>query len=98
MKLRYRRNSHDLFSDPTHQRSRDELELIFKQCVGKIPDGKQKFAAYLRHHGINLRRLRLGNGRTYGHRVKWHVPAEERELLKELLGEVKKSERIKRVK
>jgi hypothetical protein len=89
-----RRVSWETESDLT----RDELELIFKQCVGKIPDGKQKFAAYLRHHGINLRRLRLGNGRTYGHRVKWHVPAEERELLKELLGEVKKSERIKRVK
>ena len=45
--------------------TRDELELIFKQCVGKIPDGKQKFTSFLRHHGINLTRLRLGNGRTY---------------------------------
>ena len=78
--------------------TRDELELIFKQCVGKIPDGKQKFTSFLRHHGINLTRLRLGNGRTYGHRVKWHVSAEDRTILREMLDETKKSDRLKRVK
>lgn len=78
--------------------TRDEIELIFKQCVGKIPEGKQKFVSYLRHHGITLQRHRLANWRIAGHRVVWRVSTDDKLLLKDLLEPAKKSDRIKRVK
>lgn len=86
-----RRISWEAESDLT----RDELELIFRQCVGKVPEGKQKFVAYLRHHGLNMRRLRLGNDLTYGYRVTWRVRPEDKALLKEMLAPTKKLSRVK---
>ena len=89
-----RRISYESITDLT----RDELALIFERCIGKIPEGNQKFTAYLRHHGINLKRLRIGNHLAYGLRVEWRVSPEDKELLKELLAPPKKSDKITRVK
>jgi len=86
-----RRLSYETESDLTI----DELQLIFETCIGKTPEGKQKFVSYLRHHGINFTRLRLGNSRFYGFRVKWLVSREDQLLLKELLGPAKKLARVK---
>ena len=91
-----RRLSRETESDLT----RDEVELIFRQCVGKVPEGKQKFVTYLRHHGITFNRLRLGNSLFYGFRVSWRVSADDKALLKEMLGDKPRarSEKMRRVK
>lgn len=92
--LLVRRISYESVSELT----RDELALIFERCIGKIPEGNQKFTAFLRHHGINIKRLRIGNSLSYGLRVEWKVSPEDKTLLKELLAPPKKSDKITRVK
>lgn len=88
-----RRLSYETVSDIT----RDELALIFEHCVGRVPEGQQKFTAYLRHHGINLKRLRIGNHLAYGFRVEWAVSPEDLELIRDIL-KPKKSNNVRRVK
>ena len=89
-----RRLSHETVSDLT----KDELILIFERCVGKVAEGTQKFAAFLRHHGINVKRYRYGNKFGYAFRVEWRVSLEDRQFLNDALEPVKRSENIKRVK
>lgn len=88
-----RRVSFETESDLT----KDEIAIIFERCIGKIPEGSQKFTAFLRHHGITLRRLRLGNSRSYGFRAKWVIAKEDRELFDALRLPTKKQP-MKRVK
>lgn len=89
-----RRLSYESVSDI----SRDELALIFEHCIGRVPEGQQKFTAYLRHHGINLKRLRIGNHLSYGFRVEWKVEPEDAALIKDILKPAKKSDTVRRVK
>lgn len=89
-----RRLSFESISDLT----KDELFLIFERCIGKMPDGMQKFTAYIRHHGLNLKRVRVGNHLQYAFRVEWKLLPEDRELLKELLAPTKKVSRLSRAK
>lgn len=51
--------------------TRDELAVIFEYCVGRIPEGKHKFTSYLRHHGINTKRIRIDGELTYGLQIDW---------------------------
>lgn len=89
-----RRLSYESISDLT----KDELLLIFERCIGKMPEGMQKFVAYIRHHGIQLKRVRVGNHLQYAFRVEWKLLPEDKELLKEMLAPVKKVSRLSRAK
>jgi hypothetical protein len=51
--------------------TRDELFIIFEYTVGKIPNSPNKLTAYLKHYGINTKRIRKDNQITYGIDVKW---------------------------
>lgn len=51
--------------------TRDELAVIFTHCVGKVPEGAHKFTAYLRHHGIITKRVRVGDEVPHGITVEW---------------------------
>lgn len=56
--------------------TRDELAVIFTHCVGKVPEGAHKFTAYLRHHGIITKRIRVGDEVPHGITVEWKTDAE----------------------
>lgn len=43
--------------------SRDELLIIMRWCVDKVPDTPNKFTAYLRHHNLELEPIWV-NGKT----------------------------------
>lgn len=77
--------------------TRDELRVIFQHCIGKVPEGAHKFSAFLRHHGIALKRIRFCNQLDYGLEVEWVMTAEERDEVAERL-KIAKPEKIKRVK
>ncbi len=51
--------------------SRDQLRIIFEHCVGKVPDGVNKFTSFLRHHGIHTKKLRVDGIAEYGIEIKW---------------------------
>ena len=65
--------------------TRDELGIIFRHCVGIKPVdmGTHKLTVFLRHHGIEMRRLRFGNGREYGISVTWVTSREDKVFLRE---------------
>lgn len=54
---------HQLRSTGRARLSRDELLIIMRWCVEKVPDTPNKFTAYLRHHNLDLEPLWV-NGKT----------------------------------
>lgn len=61
--------------------TRDELAVLFTHCVGKVPEGAHKFTAFLRHHGITTRVLRVGDETPRGLQVEWKLTKDDRDFL-----------------
>ncbi|MDH5645205.1 MAG: DUF5906 domain-containing protein [Candidatus Heimdallarchaeota archaeon] len=64
--------------------TRDDLFIIFRYCIGTVPQGANKFTSYLRHHGIATKRIRFDTGLQYGIAVNWKVSEDDKELLEKL--------------
>jgi hypothetical protein len=80
--------------ESTSKITRDELAVIFKHCVG-IETKAIKFAAFLRHHGIDTKKFRIGNKSAYGIDVTWAISKEDKEFLREDLASSQKLKRVK---
>lgn len=79
--------------------TRDELILIFRHCIGKVPEGSKKQAQWLEHHGIVLSRLRDGDARIPGVEIEWRITPEQcRTIRAEVTGTPTKSTKVRRVK
>lgn len=78
--------------------SRDELRLLFLHAIGKVPEGANKFTAWLRHHGVMTRRMRSAyeNDLVYGVEVVWNISDRQRRDLTASVGISDK--KIRRVK
>jgi hypothetical protein len=63
--------------------TRDEMRTVFQYCVGNTPPTPNKFAALLRHNGIELKRIRRGDELHAGIDVQWYASAEFQAFLKE---------------
>lgn len=68
----------------TSKITRDELAVLFTHCVGKVPEGAHKFTAFLRHHGITTKVLRIDGETPRGMEVEWRTSAEDREQIEHL--------------
>lgn len=77
--------------------TRDEISLIFRHCIGKVPEGKHKFSAFIRHHGIETKRFRFGNAYVYGMETRWVISKEDMAFLKEDLA-LNAPSKMKRIK
>lgn len=55
--------------------TRDQLMVIFRYCVGNVPDTPNKFTSYLRHHQLHTTRIwhAAANKAVYGLKVTWNV-------------------------
>ena len=86
--------------EPVSKITRDELSVIFRHCIGDdIPDRSYKQAAYLRHLGIEMKRLRFGAHFIAGVEIKWQVTPEDRAAIDEALNRIKVAvSKMKRVK
>lgn len=60
---RYEGLLHQIRSDNRTRLSRDEVLIIMRWCVEKVPDTPNKFTAYLRHHNLELEPIWV-NGKT----------------------------------
>lgn len=49
--------------------TRDELMLIFRWCVGKIPDTPNKFTSMCRHHGLEMSVVWVDNKSQRGFKI-----------------------------
>lgn len=56
--------------------TRDELGVILQYCVGKMPEGPNKLTRLLKHHEIELKRMRIGDNVVAGFEVRWKVATE----------------------
>lgn len=54
---------HELRSTGRGRLSRDDLLILLRWCVDRVPDTPNKFTAYLRHHNLELEPLWV-NGKT----------------------------------
>lgn len=66
----------------TSKITRDELSVLFTHCVGKIPEGAHKFTAFLRHHGIATKVLRVDGETPRGIEVEWKLNKQDEESIK----------------
>jgi len=82
----------EALQDPSGKITRDELLIILQYNVGNIPSSPHKFSSFLRHNGIETKRIRKNNRLCYGIETRWVVPDW-------LLDEIKASEpKVRRVK
>lgn len=51
--------------------TRDELHTIFEFTVGNVPESPAKFARFLSHHGIRLKKVRVGAKTATGIEINW---------------------------
>lgn len=74
--------------------TRDELLIILQYNVGNIPTSPNKFTSFLRHNGIETRRIRKGDNLCYGLDVAWKIEP----WLQEELNRKQPQQRVRRVK
>lgn len=82
--------------EPISRVSRDELAVLFTHCVGKVPEGAHKFTAFLRHHGITTKVLRINGETPRGIEVEWKLTAEDKTFITTVFQP--KSTKLKSVK
>lgn len=61
----------DLVKTRRNKLTRDELHTIFEFTVGNVPDSPAKFSRFLNHHGIKLKKVRVGSKTANGIEVEW---------------------------
>lgn len=65
--------------------TRDQLAIVFKYCIGSIPEGKNKFTTYLKHHGLRTKKIRMANYEiAWGIEVTWQTSVLRKELSQSL--------------
>lgn len=86
--------------EATSKITRDELGIIFQHCVGTDVNkmGAHKLAAFLRHRGIDLKKLRFGNQFMSGVEVTWVVSKDDKEAIHNELAPKTDPKKMRRVK
>jgi hypothetical protein len=56
--------------------TRDEMHVVFQHCVGNMPNTPNKFTSLLRHRGIHIEPIRVGEHMMRGIPVEWKIPDE----------------------
>lgn len=62
---------HELVKSRRNKLTREELFIIFNYNVGGIQSSPWKFTVYLKHHGVQIKEIRIGNRTTKGVVVNW---------------------------
>lgn len=62
---------HELIKSRRNKLTREELFIIFNYNVGGIQSSPWKFTVYLKHHGLQIKEIRIGNRTTKGVVVNW---------------------------
>jgi hypothetical protein len=62
---------HSLVLEKREKITREELYAIFNFCVGNVSSSPWKLTSYLKHHGIELKRIRMNEAITMGMYVIW---------------------------
>jgi hypothetical protein len=63
--------------------SRDQLQIIFQHCIGKVADSPHRFTSYLRHRGITLKNTKLKGIDVKGVTIQWNITEElEKQMIK----------------
>lgn len=60
---------HDLTTTGRSRLSRDELLVLMRWCIDRVPDTPNKFTAMLRHHGLDLEPVWVNNRTQRGYDV-----------------------------
>lgn len=56
--------------------TRDELHVVFQHCVGNMPNSPNKFTSLLRHRGIHIEPVRVGEHMARGMNIEWKISDE----------------------
>lgn len=83
-------------ANPKHPDSgkltRDELLIILKYNIGTIPESPNKFTSFLRHNGVETKRIRKNGQLCYGLETKWKL---EKWLIEEVEARKPRMRRVK---
>jgi hypothetical protein len=75
--------------------TRDELHVIFEFCIGGMPQTPNKFSRMLKHHNIELKRVRIDDILRTGIEIEWIV---SQQWLKEHETELNQTAKLKIIK
>lgn len=67
----YKALLHEIVRTKKTKISRDELLTIFEYNVGNVPSSAWKFTSYLRHHGLDMKYIRVNDKVVKGTTVEW---------------------------
>jgi hypothetical protein len=67
---------HNIAKTQRDKLTRDELYTIFAFTVGHVPETPAKFARFLSHRNIKLKKIRVGDKTARGIDVIWHIDPE----------------------
>jgi hypothetical protein len=67
----YKSLLHELVRTRRTKISRDELLTIFEYNIGNIPSSAWKFTSYLRHHGLDMKYIRINDKVVTGTTIDW---------------------------
>jgi hypothetical protein len=82
----YKKLLYEIVKERRDKLTREELHTIFNFCIGNVPSSPNKLTSYLRHHGIQLKTIRVATGLTKGIEVPWQEdPAWFFERLQEIV-------------
>lgn len=86
--------------EPESNISRDQLVLLFKHAIGEIPsmNGANKFTSFLRHHGVNTKKIWCDGVATMGIQVRWKTTELEKAELEKSNTKKERPGTVRRVK
>lgn len=67
----YKKVIHDIINNNLDRLTREQLYAIFEFGVGNVPYNSWKLSSYLKHHGIEVKPIRIGNMTPRGIMVNW---------------------------
>lgn len=67
----YKQLIHNIIYTKQDRLTRDELHIIFDYNVGNVSGNPWKLTAYLKHHGLQMKDIRMAERTTKGVLVKW---------------------------
>lgn len=98
----YKRLLYELVASQRTNLSREEVQIIFDYNVGKVPESPHKFTAYIKHKGLTVKPVRVGDKLVKGIATKWSNSKQwfaecEEEIHKEMGSKVKHLKPVKSV-
>jgi hypothetical protein len=75
---------------------RDRVRSLLQHLIGNVPKSPNKFTKYMRHHGIEFKRMRIDSKPEYGVEIDWKLSAEMKVEYKDFMTQQQEKKYVRR--